>query len=69
VLIAEMVLSPGAPLVHPHRFIDLEMMVSFGGKERTPAQFAELLMAAGLKFEQVVAMESGFFSVVEGSKG
>jgi SAM-dependent methyltransferase len=69
VLIAEMVLAPGAPLIHPHRFIDLEMMVSFGGKERTPTQFAELLAAAGLKFEQVVAMEGGFFSVVEGSKG
>jgi hypothetical protein len=68
VLVCEMVLEPGAPLVHPHRFIDLEMMVSFGGKERTPGDFAALLDAAGLKVEQVCAMPGGFFSVIEASK-
>jgi hypothetical protein len=68
VLVTEMVLEPGAPLIHPHRFIDLEMMVSFGGKERTSAEFGRLLNAAGLKVEGVHAMEGGFFSVVEGVK-
>jgi hypothetical protein len=69
VLVTEMALEPGTPLVHPHRFIDLEMMVSFGGKERTTREFGDLLHAAGLKVEQVHAIEGGFFSVVEGSKG
>jgi len=42
-------------------------MVSFGGKERTAAEFARLLDGAGLKLEQVVPIEDSFFSVVEGS--
>lgn len=69
VLVAEMLLEPGAPLIHPHRFIDLEMMVSFGGKERTTGEFVKLLDAAGLTMDQVHVMEGGFFSVVEASKG
>jgi hypothetical protein len=68
VLVTEMVFEPGLPLVHPHRFIDLEMMVSFGGKERTRREFTELLAAAGLKAEGIHAIEGGFFSVIEGSK-
>jgi len=56
------------PIGHPHRFIDLEMMVSFGGKERTAAEFARLMDGAGLKLEQVVPIEDSFFSVVEGSR-
>jgi hypothetical protein len=30
VLIAEIVLAPGRPICHPHRLIDLEMMVTLG---------------------------------------
>jgi hypothetical protein len=69
VLVTEIVLEPGKPIGHPHRFIDLEMMVSFGGKERTAGEFETLLGRAGLRLEQVHPVEGSFFSVVEGSKG
>jgi hypothetical protein len=69
VLVTEIVLEPGKPIGHPHRFIDMEMMVSFGGKERTANEFATLLQQAGLRLEQVHVVEGSFFSIVEGSKG
>jgi len=34
-LIVEIVLAPERPIGHPHRLIDLEMMVTLGGKERS----------------------------------
>jgi hypothetical protein len=68
VLISEIVVEPGKPVGHPHRLIDLEMMVSFGGKERTADEFARLLAGAGLKLEQVTLIESSFFGVVEASR-
>src|SRR6202030_1028843 len=43
VLVTEIVLEPGKPIDHPHRFIDMEMIVSFGGKERTAKEFEALL--------------------------
>lgn len=69
VLISEIVVEPGKPVGHPHRLIDLEMMVTFGGKERTAEEFEQLLQQAGLKLEQVVLIEDSFFGVVEGSRG
>jgi hypothetical protein len=39
VLVAHILLEPGKPVRHPHRMIDLEMMVSFGGKERRAGDF------------------------------
>jgi hypothetical protein len=68
VLVTEIVLEPGKPIGHPHRFIDLEMMVSLGGKERTAGEFDNLLRRASLHLEQVHSIEGSFFSVVEGSK-
>jgi hypothetical protein len=68
VLITEMVLEPGKVIGHPHRFIDLEMMVSFGGKERTADDFRRLLDGAGMRFEQLQPIEGSFFSILEGSK-
>jgi len=69
VLIAEIVLEPGKQIGHPHRFIDLEMMVSLGGKERTAADFRRLLEGAGLRFERLHTIDGSFFSIVEGSRG
>ena len=43
----------------------LEMMVTFGGKERTEQEFATLLSGAGLTLEQVMPINGNFFSVVE----
>lgn len=68
VLITEIVLEPGKQIGHPHRFIDVEMMVSLGGKERTADDFRRLLDGAGLRLEQLHPIDGSFFCVVEGSK-
>lgn len=68
VLIIEIVLEAGKPIGHPHPFIDMEMMVSFGGRERTAEDFVDLLRRARLHLEQIHAIEGSFFSVVEASK-
>ena len=65
VLIVEIVLGPGRPIGHPHRLIDLEMMVTLGGKERSEKEFATILDQAGLTLETVTPIEGSFFSVVE----
>lgn len=51
----------------PHfgKFIDLNMLVMTGGRERTEAEFAQLLTNSGFKLTRVVHTESPF-SVVEG---
>jgi hypothetical protein len=65
VLVIEIVVYPGQPMGHPHPMIDLEMMVTLGGKERTEQEFATLLSSAGLTLEQVTPIKGSFFSVVE----
>jgi hypothetical protein len=65
VLIVEIVLAPGRPIGHPHRLIDLEMMVTLGGKERSEQEFADLLAQAGLRLTAVTPIAGSFFSVVE----
>ena len=65
VLIVEMVLAPGRLIGHPHRLIDLEMMVTLGGKERSEQEFASLLTLAGLRLTTVTPIAGSFFSVVE----
>jgi hypothetical protein len=65
VLIVEIVLGPGRPIGHPHRLIDLEMMVTLGGKERSEKEFATILKHPGLRLESVTPIEGSFFSVVE----
>jgi hypothetical protein len=69
VLIVEIVLAPGRPIGHPHRLIDLEMMVTLGGKERSEPEFADLLAQAGLRLTAVTPIASSFFSVVEAAPG
>jgi hypothetical protein len=65
VLVIEIVIYPGQPMGHPHLMIDLEMMVTLGGKERTEHEFATLFSHAGLTLEQVTPITGSFFSVVE----
>ena len=65
VLVIEIVVYPGQPMGHPHPMIDLEMMVTFGGKERTEQEFATLLSRAELTLEQVTPINGSCFSVVE----
>ena len=69
VLIVEIVLAPGRPIGHPHRLIDLEMMVTLGGKERSEQEFADLLAQAGLRLTAVTPIAGSFFSVVDALAG
>ena len=66
VLIIEMVV-PDEPAPHPSLLLDLEMLVSPGGVERTAAEYGELLSAAGLRLTQIVPTKSPF-SIVEAVK-
>ena len=68
VLLAEIVVEPGKPVGHPHRLVDLEMMVCFGGKERTADEFAHLLGSAGLRMEKITPIDNSFFAVIEASR-
>jgi hypothetical protein len=67
-LIVEIVLQPGKPIGHRHRFIDLGMMVTLGGRERTADEFEALLNQAGLRLEAVHDVPGSFSSIVEGSR-
>ena len=44
---------------------DLNMLVGVGGRERTEAEFAELLAASGFRVARCVATTFGF-SMIEG---
>jgi len=47
------------------KFVDLEMLVSPGGKERTAEEYAELFARAGFKLTRIIPTESPY-SVIEG---
>jgi hypothetical protein len=65
-LLVENVLPEGnAP--HFGKLLDLEMLAALGGRERTAAEYGELLAAAGFRLNRVVATP-GFSSFVEGRK-
>ena len=53
VLIVEHVVPDGNE-PHPGKFIDLEMMLVTGGKERTAAQYQSLLSGAGLTLQRLI---------------
>lgn len=53
VLLFEMVLPEGAP-GHLGLLLDLEMLVSAGGKERTQREYADLLARAGFRLNRVL---------------
>ena len=52
---------------HFSKFIDLNMLVITGGRERTPEEFRRLYEASGFKLSRIVPTESPF-SVIEGVK-
>jgi len=66
VLILDMVIPEGN---EPHfgKILDLEMLVSPGGVERTETEFRELLAASGFRLERVVPTKS-IVSIVEAVK-
>ncbi len=65
-LIIEEVVVPRQSVGNPHRLIDLEMLVHFGGKERTEAEYRVLMASAAFSLERIVPIEGSFFSVIEG---
>ena len=62
-LLLEMVLPEGTP-PHPGMLLDLEMLVAAGGRERTAAEYSELLSRAGFRQSRVIPTASPM-SVVE----
>lgn len=63
ILVEAVVPSGGEP--HFAKFIDLNMLVMTGGRERTAPEFRELFEQAGFRLTRVVPTESPF-SVIEG---
>jgi ubiquinone/menaquinone biosynthesis C-methylase UbiE len=66
VLLVEMVV-PENNEPHFSKLLDLEMLCSPGGVERTESEFRELLAAAGLRLTRVIPTKSPF-SVIEAVK-
>lgn len=58
---------PATSEPHFSKFIDLNMLVMTGGRERTEEEFGQLYEAAGFRVTRIVATESPF-SVIEGVK-
>jgi SAM-dependent methyltransferase len=65
-LIAEMVVPEGND-PHPSKVLDLEMLTSPGGVERTEQEYRDLYEAAGFRLTRIVPTRSPF-SVIEGVK-
>ena len=63
-LIVEKILPPGD---EPHfgKVLDVAMLVITGGRERTEAEYAQLMAAAGFRFTRVLSTPSPM-SIVEG---
>jgi len=60
-------LVPQTNEAHFSKFIDLNMLVMTGGRERTEAEFRELYEKSGFRLTQIVPTESPF-NVIEGVK-
>ena len=58
---------PATSEPHFSKFIDLNMLVMTGGRERTEAEFRQLYEDSGFKLSRIVPTESPF-SVIEGVK-
>ena len=64
-LIVEAVIPPGNT-PHPGKLLDINMLVMLtGGRERTEAEFRELLNSAGFNLGRIVPT-AGDVSVIEG---
>ena len=63
-VLVELVVPPGfAP--HMSHVLDLEMMVICDGKERTEAEYRDLLAGAGFRLTRVIPTEGAPYSLVE----
>ena len=66
VLIVDSVIPPGND-PHPGKILDLEMLISPGGVERTAAEFETLLTNSGFKLNRIIPTQSPV-SIVEAVK-
>ena len=55
---------PATDEPHFSKFIDLNMLVMTGGKERTAKEFEQLLRTAGFKLTRIIPTDL-LFSIVE----
>ena len=63
-LVVEMIVPPGnQPSIA--KLLDLEMLVTTGGRERTEKEFKILLESSGFKLSRIISTEAGV-SVIEG---
>ena len=65
-LVAEMVVPDGND-PHPSKILDLEMLATPGGVERTEQEYRDLYAAAGFRLTRIVPTRSPF-SIIEGVK-
>ena len=63
-LVIDHVIQPGNDF-DPGKFLDLEMLIFPGGRERTEAQFRELFTASGWRLQRVIPTPAGI-SILEG---
>ena len=63
-LVIEMVIKPKNEF-QPAKWLDLNMLVLPGGRERTEAEYAEMYAKAGFRLERVVPTPTEV-SVIEG---
>lgn len=59
ILLVEMILAE-ANEPHPSRFLDVEMLMLPGGRERTEKEFSELFAKAGLKLQRVARTKAPY---------
>lgn len=67
ILIVDGVVPEGNTL-HGAKFMDVNMLVVTGGKERTVAEFEELFRRSGLRLTRVIDLDITEVSIVEGEK-
>ncbi|QJB36418.1 methyltransferase [Chitinophaga oryzae] len=67
ILIVDGVVPEGNTL-HGAKFMDVNMLVVTGGKERTAAEFGELFRRSGLRLTRVIDLDITEVSIVEGEK-
>ena len=65
ILVIERVIPPGNEF-HPSKFGDLQMLVLYGGRERTAEEYRQLYARAGLRLTAVVETSVAGLSLIEG---
>ncbi len=64
-LIIEEIVVPRQTMGNTHKLVDLDLLVHFGGKERTVGEYERLLNDADFRLEQIAPVKDSFFSVIE----